>query len=81
MVNVTLPVLEMRKLRLRKMDLSKSQTYQGMQNRNSNSDLFVQNIGFLYSTKSAQGASPGCCLLGYGDKQINFPWKVVLELV
>ena len=81
MVNVTLPVLEMRKLRLRKMDLSKSQTYQGMQNLNSNSDLFVQNIGFLYSTKSAQEASPGCSLLGYVDKQINFPWKVVLELV
>ena len=34
------------------MDLSKSQTYQGVQNLNSNSDLFVQNVGFLYSTKS-----------------------------
>lgn len=53
------------------MDLSKSQTYQGVQNLNSNSDLFVQNVGFLYSTKSAQEASPGCCVLGYGDKQTS----------
>lgn len=49
-----------KELRLRKMDLSKSQLMRG-QYQGSNSDLFVQSFGFLLLSKSPQEESPGCC--------------------